>query len=100
MPYTAEISRANPSCFLFLIDQSGSMQDVMDPSNVQPMDAPMTVDGRTYTHTAQAALRLREWPMQLTAGCESSSSSAPKMKGLVTIIRLGSSDMVHKLDLH
>src|SRR5438094_8512112 len=28
MPYTAEISRANPSCFIFLIDQSGSMADV------------------------------------------------------------------------
>jgi hypothetical protein len=27
MPYTAEISRSNPSCFLFLIDQSGSMED-------------------------------------------------------------------------
>lgn len=27
MPYTAEISRANPGCFLFLIDQSGSMSD-------------------------------------------------------------------------
>ncbi|GIK37977.1 MAG: hypothetical protein BroJett011_18100 [Chloroflexota bacterium] len=27
MPYTAEISRANPTCFLFLIDQSGSMSD-------------------------------------------------------------------------
>jgi hypothetical protein len=27
MPYTAEISRANPTCLLFLIDQSGSMQD-------------------------------------------------------------------------
>jgi hypothetical protein len=27
MPYSAEVSRANPSCFLFLIDQSGSMQD-------------------------------------------------------------------------
>ena len=27
MAYTAEISRANPSCFLFLIDQSGSMDD-------------------------------------------------------------------------
>ncbi len=27
MPYIAEISRANPSCFLFLIDQSGSMRD-------------------------------------------------------------------------
>ena len=27
MAYLAEISRANPSCFVFLIDQSGSMQD-------------------------------------------------------------------------
>jgi hypothetical protein len=27
VPYTAEISRANPSSFLFLIDQSGSMDD-------------------------------------------------------------------------
>lgn len=27
MPYSAEISRRNPSCFLFLIDQSGSMAD-------------------------------------------------------------------------
>ncbi len=27
MAYTAEISRSNPSCFLFLIDQSGSMGD-------------------------------------------------------------------------
>ena len=27
MPYTAEINRSNPSCFLFLIDQSGSMQE-------------------------------------------------------------------------
>jgi len=27
MAYTAEISRNNPSCFLFLIDQSGSMGD-------------------------------------------------------------------------
>ncbi len=27
MSYSAEISRDNPSCFLFLIDQSGSMED-------------------------------------------------------------------------
>ena len=27
MPYEAEISRTNPSMFLFLIDQSGSMKD-------------------------------------------------------------------------
>lgn len=32
MPYIAEISRANPSCFLFLIDQSGSMEDPMPVS--------------------------------------------------------------------
>ncbi len=25
MAYTAEISRANPTCFLLLVDQSGSM---------------------------------------------------------------------------
>jgi hypothetical protein len=27
MPYTAEISRGNPTCFIFLLDQSGSMAD-------------------------------------------------------------------------
>ncbi len=27
MPYTAEISRSNPTCFLFLVDQSGSMAE-------------------------------------------------------------------------
>jgi len=29
MPYNAEISRANPGCFLFLVDQSASMADPM-----------------------------------------------------------------------
>lgn len=29
MPYQAEISRANPGCFLFVIDQSGSMADLV-----------------------------------------------------------------------
>ncbi len=27
MPYSAEISRRNPGCFIFLLDQSGSMED-------------------------------------------------------------------------
>src|SRR3989338_4991999 len=27
MPYQAEISRANPTCFIFVLDQSGSMVD-------------------------------------------------------------------------
>src|ERR1041384_2561027 len=29
MVYSAEIRRGNPTCFLFLVDQSGSMQDQM-----------------------------------------------------------------------
>lgn len=32
MPYSAEISRANPSCFIFLIDQSGSMVEPISGS--------------------------------------------------------------------
>jgi hypothetical protein len=33
MPYTAEISRVNPSCFIFLIDQSFSMNDPIPGSD-------------------------------------------------------------------
>ena len=29
MTYTAEISRANPACIVFVVDQSGSMQDAI-----------------------------------------------------------------------
>ncbi len=42
MPYSAEISRRNPSCFLFLIDQSGSMADafgVKDGEGIQKAQA-------------------------------------------------------------
>lgn len=52
MPYSAEISRANPSMFLFLIDQSGSMQEVWAPENIQAMKEPVVVDGKTFTHSA------------------------------------------------
>ena len=34
MPYSAEISRRQPSCFLFLIDQSGSMADAFANASV------------------------------------------------------------------
>src|SRR5437867_3698568 len=30
MPYSAKINRANPSCFLFVIDESGSMDELME----------------------------------------------------------------------
>lgn len=53
MTYSAEISRSNPSSFLFLIDQSGSMQDILDPTAIQPLEKPQVVDGKTYTHSGQ-----------------------------------------------
>src|SRR5438132_8030304 len=52
MPYTAEISRARPACFLFLIDQSGSMLEVIDPTELHKLERPLVLDGRTYTHQA------------------------------------------------
>jgi hypothetical protein len=79
MSYTAEISRANPSCFLFVIDQSGSMQDVMDPTNVQPMDAPVSVDGRNYTQQASGDIKakgvsdaINRWLRELVLKCTKS----------------------------
>ncbi len=39
MPYSAEISRANPSCFVFLIDQSGSMEDPIGSTNKRKSDS-------------------------------------------------------------
>jgi hypothetical protein len=43
MPYTAEISRSNPTCFLFLIDQSGSMADTV-PNNPNKKKADAVAD--------------------------------------------------------
>jgi hypothetical protein len=45
MAYSAEISRSNPSCFLFLIDQSGSMQDAIDAGAAPALDRPGGGDG-------------------------------------------------------
>lgn len=52
MAYDAAISRSSPSCFLFLIDQSGSMNEVMNPTNVRPAETPFQSDGTSYTHVA------------------------------------------------
>ncbi|MBM4067671.1 MAG: VWA domain-containing protein [Planctomycetes bacterium] len=38
MPYAAEISRTNPSCFLFLLDQSGSMSDTFSGGSKKKAD--------------------------------------------------------------
>jgi hypothetical protein len=44
MAYTAEISRTNPSCFLFLIDQSGSMDDPFGAGEAQRKKADGVAD--------------------------------------------------------
>jgi len=51
MPYQAEISRANPTSFLFLIDQSGSMEDPWAGSDggQSKADALATLINRLFT---------------------------------------------------
>jgi len=51
MPYTAEISRSNPTAFLFLIDQSGSMEDPWAGSDggQSKADALATIINRLFT---------------------------------------------------
>jgi hypothetical protein len=44
MPYTAEISRVNPSCLLFLIDQSGSMSDPFGAGELRKIKADGVAD--------------------------------------------------------
>jgi hypothetical protein len=44
MPYTAEISRANPTCFLFLIDQSESMREAIGGGDVPMAKADAVAD--------------------------------------------------------
>ncbi|MDQ1437541.1 MAG: hypothetical protein QOK43_1170 [Acidimicrobiaceae bacterium] len=44
MPYTAEISRANPTCFLFLIDQSESMREAIGGGEVPMAKADAVAD--------------------------------------------------------
>ncbi|HLJ68968.1 MAG TPA: vWA domain-containing protein [Chloroflexota bacterium] len=44
MTYSAEISRSNPSCFLFLIDQSGSMDEAFGAGESQKKKADGVAD--------------------------------------------------------
>ena len=44
MPYSAEISRANPACFLFLIDQSESMKHAIGGGDVPMQKAEAVAD--------------------------------------------------------
>jgi hypothetical protein len=44
MPYTAEISRTSPGCFIFLVDQSASMSDPMGDGEVPQKRADVVAD--------------------------------------------------------
>ena len=58
--YQAEVSRNSPSCFLFIIDQSTSMLEVLNPTDMEPFETPKTLDGRTYTHSAQGSTKAEQ----------------------------------------
>ncbi len=60
MPYTAQISRDNPSCFLFLIDQSTSMEEEVNSS-----------DG-VQSKAAGVADTLNRWLQELSIKCAKS----------------------------
>jgi hypothetical protein len=53
MPYTADINRSRPGAFLFLIDQSGSMDEVLEVTgSPRRLEQPEVIDGIRYTHSA------------------------------------------------
>jgi hypothetical protein len=52
VPYTAEVSRTNPSCFLFLIDQSASMVDTIGEARLRKSDMVADSLNRLLTEVA------------------------------------------------
>ena len=61
MPYTAEISADNPSCFLFLIDQSTSMAEEV------------SAEGGTQSKAVGVAATMNKWLQELSIKCAKSS---------------------------
>ena len=57
MPYTAEVSRENPTCFLFLIDQSRSMEDEIRAGD------------ETQQKAAGVADTINRWLQELSIKC-------------------------------
>lgn len=58
MPYTAEVNRARPGAILFLVDQSGSMDEVMQVRGKPvKLESPEVIDGVRYTHSADGVTK-------------------------------------------
>ncbi len=57
MAYSAEISRQNPACFVFLVDQSGSMADAIGHSEAEPKAKAEVLSDAMNRLLAEATLR-------------------------------------------
>jgi hypothetical protein len=60
MPYTAEISRSNPTCFIFLLDQSGSMSESFGEGGIRKADFVADVVNRTLHDLVIRCTRMEE----------------------------------------
>lgn len=60
MPYTAEISRSNPTCFIFLLDQSGSMSEGFGEGAIRKADFVADVVNRTLHDLVIRCTRMEE----------------------------------------
>lgn len=60
MPYSAEISRSNPTCFIFLLDQSGSMADSFGDAAMRKADFVADVVNRTLHDLVIRCTRMEE----------------------------------------
>jgi hypothetical protein len=60
MPYSAEISRSNPTCFIFLLDQSGSMSEGFGEGHIRKADFVADVVNRTLHDLVIRCTRMEE----------------------------------------
>jgi hypothetical protein len=60
MPYSAEISRSNPTCFIFLLDQSGSMSEGFGEGATRKADFVADVVNRTLHDLVIRCTRMEE----------------------------------------
>jgi hypothetical protein len=60
MPFTAEISRSNPTCFIFLLDQSGSMSEGFGEGGIRKADFVADVVNRTLHDLVIRCTRMEE----------------------------------------
>ena len=79
MPYTSDISRNNPGCFLFLIDQSGSMMGALGGQpDLRKMDGAADAVNRILDAISQRCSQGMDIP---TISTSESSRTVPTEQG-------------------